>query len=260
VTGDELRATYDAVLVATGAQLQRDLNLPGADLAGVIPAMRYLVGRNRAVAGRPVAGDRSSAAEKHVVVLGGGDTSADCLGCALREGARTVTEIAHGPTPPAQRTPLRTWPDWPFLLRTYAAHQEGGTREWQCETTHLTGEEGTVRELHGRRLAFDGFDGVGARPDPRPTGEHVTLPADLVLVAVGFTGVEDDPLYGQLGLHLRAGTVSAGAGGETGIAGVHAAGDCVRGADLIVTAIAEGRAAAQAIHARMCAEAAEAVA
>ncbi len=247
----DLAARFDAVLLATGAQRHRPLDLPGAGLHGVEPAMAYLTGRNRHVAGG--AGPAAiTAAGKDVVVIGGGDTSADCLGCALREGARSVTEIAHGPTPPAARTPLATWPDWPFLLRTYAAHQEGGSREWEVEPTLLAGN-GAVRAVHGRRVAYPGFAGVGPRPQPAPTGEDAVFPADLVLVAVGFAGVEDDPVYAQLGVDAASGTVAAGPGGETGVPGVHAAGDCVRGADLIVTAIADGRVAAAAVHARLAA-------
>jgi glutamate synthase (NADPH/NADH) small chain len=244
----DLAARFDAVLLATGAQRHRPLDLPGAGLHGVEPAMAYLAGRNRHVAGR--AGPAAvTAAGRDVVVIGGGDTSADCLGCALREGARSVTEIAHGPTPPAARTPLATWPEWPFLLRTYAAHEEGGRREWQVEPTSLAGGGGAVTAVHGRRVDYAGFAGVGPRPAPVPTGEEAVFPADLVLVAVGFAGVEDDPVYAQLGVDVTAGTVAAGPGGETGVPGVYAAGDCVRGADLIVTAIAEGRAAAAAVHA-----------
>jgi glutamate synthase (NADPH/NADH) small chain len=229
---DGLAARFDAVVLATGAQRQRPLLLPGADMHGVEPAMAYLAGRNRSVAGRPPPA-AITAAGKHVVVLGGGDTSADCLGCALREGALSVTEIAHGPTPPARRTPLATWPEWPFLLRTYAAHQEGGRREWELEPTALAGEDGAVRIVHGRRV----------------TGAEAAFPADLVLVAIGFAGVEDDPVYRGLGVDVGAGVVAAAAGGVTAVPGVFAAGDCVRGADLIVTAIAEGRAAAAAVHA-----------
>jgi glutamate synthase (NADPH/NADH) small chain len=195
-----------------------------------------------------------------VVVLGGGDTSADCLGCALREGARSVTEIAHGPTPPARRTPLATWPQWPFVLRAHAAHHEGGSREWELEPTALVGDAGAVRAVQGRRVAYAGFDGVGPRPEPRATGEVAAFPADLVLVAIGFAGVEADPVYGQLGVDVEPGTVSAGVGGTTGVPGVFAAGDCVRGADLIVTAIAEGRAAAACIHAHLAQTAAGAAA
>jgi glutamate synthase (NADPH/NADH) small chain len=228
---DDLAARFDAVLLATGAQRQRPLRLPGADLHGVEPAMAYLTGRNRSIAGRPPAA-AITAARKHVVVLGGGDTSADCLGCALREGAASVTEIAHGATPPARRTPLATWPEWPALLRTYPAHEEGGRREWELEPTAIAGADGGVRVVHGRRV-----NGAGA-----------AFAADLVLVAIGFAGVEDDPFYGRLGVDVTGGTVAAGIGGETGVPGVFAAGDCVRGADLIVTAIADGRAAAAAVH------------
>jgi glutamate synthase (NADPH) small chain len=231
---DDLAARFDAVLLATGAQRQRPLRLPGADLHGVEPAMAYLAGRNRAVARRPPAA-AITAAGKHVVVLGGGDTSADCLGCALREGALSVTEIAHGPTPPARRTPLATWPEWPFLLRTYPAHHEGGSREWELEPTALAGADGAVHRVHGRRA----------------TGAEAAFPAGLVLVAIGFAGVEDDPVYVQFGVDVANGTVAAGPGGDTGVPGVFAAGDCVRGADLIVTAIADGRAAAAAVHAQL---------
>ena len=251
----DLAARFDAVLLATGAQRHRPLDLPGAGLHGVEPAMAYLAGRNRHVAGdaRPAA---ITAAGKDVVVIGGGDTSADCLGCALREGARSVTEIAHGPTPPAGRTPLATWPDWPFLLRTYAVHEEGGRREWEVEPTAIAGSAGTVTAVHGRRVTYPGFTGVGRRPTATATGQEAVFPAGLVLVAVGFAGVEDDPVYAQLGVTVEGGTVSAGPGGDTGVPGVFAAGDCVRGADLIVTAIAEGRAAAAAVHARLAARAA----
>jgi glutamate synthase (NADPH) small chain len=162
-----------------------------------------------------------------------------------------VTEIAYGPTPPLRRAPLHTWPEWPFVLRAYAAHDEGGRREWQVEPTAITGEGGTVGAVHGRRVEFAGFDGLGRRPAARATGAEAIFAADLVLVAIGFTGVEDEPVFGQLGVSVAAGTVAARPGGATDVAGVYAAGDCVRGADLIVTAIAEGRAAAAGIHARL---------
>jgi glutamate synthase (NADPH/NADH) small chain len=247
----DLAARFDAVLLATGAQRHRPLDLPGAGLRGVEPALHYLTGRNRSVAaGGPGAG-AITAAGKDVVVLGGGDTSADCLGCALREGARSVTEIAHGPTPPGRRTPLATWPQWPFVLRTHAAHQEGGRREWELEPTAIAGAAGGVRAVHCRRVAYAPYDGVGPRPQGRSTGAEELFPADLVLVAIGFSGVEADPVYAQLGLDGQRDTVAVAAGGATAVPGVFAAGDCVRGADLIVTAVAEGRAAAAAIHANL---------
>jgi glutamate synthase (NADPH) small chain len=243
----ELRAQVDAVVLATGAQRHRDLPLPGRDLAGIEYAMPYLTGRNRALAG--VGGGAAiSAAGRRVIVIGGGDTSADCLGCAHREGAASVAELAHGPQPPEARTPQATWPEWPFLLRTYAAHGEGGERVFAFETVAFEGEAGRLTGLRGRRVEFPDADGV-RKPPPgssRQVGPAEVLPADLVLLAIGFTGVEsDDPVYA--GVDLVEGRTVAVDGHATSLAGVFAAGDCVLGADLVVTAIAEGREAARAV-------------
>ena len=237
--GDDVRDRFDAVVLATGAQRHRRLDVPGAGLPGIEHAMSYLVQRNRRVAGRPLDGPEITARDKHVIVIGGGDTSADCLGCALREGARSVTEVAHGPLPPRRREPLATWPEWPPLLRTYPAHEEGGSREWQLEPVEIEAGTAGVRAVRARRVAFPGLTAVGPRPAPAATGDEVALPADLVLVAIGFAGVESDPVYAACGAEIgdRGTVVSTPAG-------VFAAGDCVRGADLVVTAIAEGRRAA----------------
>jgi glutamate synthase (NADPH/NADH) small chain len=245
----ELRARHDALVLATGAQAHRRLALPGAELAGVHLAMEYLVQQNRRVAGLPVAAPELSARGLRVAILGGGDTSADCLGNVLREGCVSVVEIAHGPTPPRQRDPQRTWPEWPFLLRTYPAHEEGGEREWQLETIALEGEDGRVRRLRARRVEFPGFAETGRRQPLAVPGGEVVLDVDLVLVAVGFSGVErGDPLYGQLGLELGPReTVPVDETFATAVPGLFAAGDCVRGADLIVQAIADGREAARAL-------------
>ncbi|MDX6629306.1 MAG: glutamate synthase small chain [Gaiellales bacterium] len=245
----ELRARHDALVIATGAQSHRALTLPGAELAGVHLAMEYLVQQNRRVAGLPVTGPALSARGLRVAILGGGDTSADCLGNVLREGCASVVEIAHGPTPPLERDPQRTWPEWPFLLRTYPAHEEGGEREWQLESFTLEGDGGRVQRLRARRVEFPGFAETGKRqPSPVPGGE-VVLDVDLVFVAIGFTGVErDDPLYGQLGLELGPrDTLPVDGTFATALPGVFAAGDCVRGADLIVQAIADGREAARSV-------------
>jgi glutamate synthase (NADPH/NADH) small chain len=249
VAFEELRERHDSLVLATGAQRHRALTLPGAELAGVHLAMEYLVQQNRRVAGLPVPGPELSAKGMRVAILGGGDTSADCLGNVLREGCASVLEIAHGPTPPNERDPQRTWPEWPFLLRTYPAHEEGGEREWQLETHALEGDQGRVRRLLARRVEFPGFAETGLRqPVPVPGGE-VVLDVDLVFVAIGFTGVEsDDPLYDQLGLELGPrNTLPVGGEFATPIPGVFAAGDCVRGADLIVQAIADGREAARSV-------------
>ena len=245
---EDLRARFDAVLLATGAQRHRPLPVEGAELAGVVNAMPYLVQQNRRVAGLPVDGPEISARGLRVAVIGGGDTSADCLGNALREGAEVVYEIAHGPTPPRERTPHRTWPEWPFLLRTYAAHLEGGVREWQFQTTRLVGRDGRVTGLQGRRVEFPGFAETGVRGAPVPTGDELELAVDLVLVAIGFAGLEEDPLYDQLGAGGGSrSTLAVDRSYATDVEGVFAAGDCVRGADLIVTAIADGREAARGV-------------
>jgi glutamate synthase (NADPH/NADH) small chain len=253
VAGDGLLARFDAVLLATGAQRQRRLSLPGADLDGVELAMPYLVGRNRDVAGLPAGGREISARGRSVVVLGGGDTSADCLGNALRDGARMVVEVAHGPLPPAKRTPLQTWPEWPFVMRSHPVHDEGGTREWQLEPERIEGTDGCVTGVRARRREYPGYAGVGPRPAAVQTAETVLLPADLVLVAIGFEGVEPGPVFDGLGVAVAdTGLVAVDDRYATRVEGVFAAGDCVRGADLIVTAVADGREAARRIDLHLC--------
>ena len=179
-----------------------NLPLPAPSLAGVHLAMEYLPQCNRRVAGLEVEARELSARGLRVVVLGGGDTSADCLGNVLREGCASVIEIAHGPTPPRERSPQRTWPDWPFLLRTYPAHEEGGVREWQLSTLAIEGD--AARRAAVARAArvprFRGDRRAGASDE----AEEVVIEVDIVLVAIGFTGVEHDadPLYAQLGVEL----------------------------------------------------------
>jgi glutamate synthase (NADPH/NADH) small chain len=245
---DELRAGVDAVVLATGAQHHRDLAIPGRDLDGVHYAMNYLVQQNRRVAGRPIEGPEITAKGKRVIILGGGDTSADCLGNAIREGAVSVHEIAHGPTPPSDRTPMKSWPEWPKVMRSYAAHEEGGERVWQFVTERLEGD-GKVERLVGYKVEFPGYEETGRRDPVVVEGSGVELEADLVLLAIGFTGTEDDPLYAQAGVErTERGTVRTD-GFATTTPGVFACGDNVRGADLIVTAIADGRQCAAAVHA-----------
>ena len=216
-----LREQYDAVVLATGAQRHRDLGLPGRELAGIEFAMPYLTACNRRAAGLDAA--PIHAAGRRVAILGGGDTSADCLGSAHREGCASVVEVAHGVEPPVERSPLATWPAWPRLKRSYAAHLEGGDRHYAFETVEFVGRDGQVTALRAA------------------TGAEIE--ADLVLIAVGFTGVED-----ALGVALTArSTMAVDDAFRTSLDGVFAAGDCVRGADLIVTAIAEGRECARTV-------------
>jgi glutamate synthase (NADPH) small chain len=226
----ELQAAHDAVLLATGAQRHRDLALPGRELAGVALAMDYLTDRNRSLAGLPPRATLS-AAGRHLVILGGGDTSADCLGNALREGAASVTEVAHGAMPPAERTPQETWPEWPRILRSHPVHHEGGERRWGLETVRFEGRGGQVSAIVGTPIG-------GAAAE--------TLHADLVLLAIGFAGVEHGPLMDDVRVG-PLGRVAVDRRHSTSVPGIFAAGDCVLGADLIVSAIAQGRSAAAAI-------------
>ncbi len=250
---DVLLARFDAVLLATGAQRQRELDVPGAGLRGVELAMPYLVGRNRALAGLPAGDSAITATGRRVVILGGGDTSADCLGNALREGAGSVVEVAHGPLPPADRSPLATWPEWPFVRRRHPVHDEGGSRQWQLEPEAFEGRDGHVAGVRVRRLDYPGYSGLGPRPTPVVGHSPELLEADLVLVAIGFAGVERDPAYDQLGVAVGTrGSLAVDAGYGTGVDAVFAAGDCVRGADLIVSAIADGREAARCVDVYLC--------
>ncbi|MBC7895774.1 MAG: glutamate synthase subunit beta [Cytophagaceae bacterium] len=228
-----LRADFDAVLIATGARQARDLVVEGRDLAGVERAMDFLSLQNRVEAGDGVdVPKRLSARGKHVIVIGGGDTGSDCVGTCHRQGARSVLQVEVLAQPPVSRDASTPWPLWPLQLRTSHAHLEGGQRQWEVRTTRIVGSGGKVRAVQAMRGA----------------GETVTLPADLVLLAMGFTGVEPSPLYEVLGATLgpRA-TVPTDRTHATVTEGVFAAGDARRGASLIVWAIREGRDAAAAI-------------
>jgi glutamate synthase (NADPH/NADH) small chain len=241
-TVEELRSEFDAVVLAVGAWQGRDLPVPGRELDGVHFAMEYLVQQNRRVAGLPVEEPEITARDKRVVILGGGDTSADCLGNAHREGAASVQVITHGPQPPESPDPLE-WPDWPFVLHTYPAHEEGGERKWSIGITGFSGN-GRVERLHC----------VQTRRTPDRRTEHIPgtefeIEADLVLLAIGFTGPVRDRLLEDLGLEFgpRGAIATRDGGFATGVPDVFVAGDAKLGADLIVTAIAEGRKAAREV-------------
>jgi len=241
ITGDELRDQYDAVVIATGSTIPRDLPVPGRELDGVHFAMEYLEQRNRFVAGDdpPPALQRISAAGEHVVIIGGGDTGADCLGNSHREHPASVTQFELLPEPPPERPDDRTpWPQWPLIMRTSGAHEEGGDRRYSVMTTHLTGQDGKVKELHGHEVG------------PPPTfekieGSEFTIPAELVLLAMGFLHPQHEGLVEQLGVELDGRGNVADDDFATSVPGVFACGDARRGQSLIVWAIAEGRQAAR---------------
>ncbi|WP_309130162.1 glutamate synthase subunit beta [Brevibacterium sp.] len=233
ISFDELRARFDAVVLCTGATVPRDMDLPGRELKGIEFAMDYLVPSNRAQAGDDV--DLIDAEGKHVIIIGGGDTGADCLGTALRQQAASVTTLAIGEQPPADRPAEQPWPTVPRIFEVQSSHEEGGTRRYLSSTIGFeSGAEGRVTGLRLSRTQF--VDGARI---PTPGTEH-TLPADLVLLALGFSGPEtqDFELDTDRGRFTRSGDYSATA------PGTFVAGDAGRGQSLIVWAIAEGRAAA----------------
>ena len=239
VTWTELHERYDAVIVATGAPVGRDLPIAGRELSGIHFAMDYLVPSNRAVAGEDPL-DHIDVAGKNVIILGGGDTGADCLGTALRQGALSVTTLAIGKRPPVERPVTQPWPMDPQLFEVQSAHEEGGERTYLASTVEFLGNE--HGELTGLVVAETEFVDGARRP---LAGSEKTLPADVVLLALGYTGVESSVLVDQLNIDLSSrGTVARNSTYDTNIPGVFVAGDAGRGASLIVWAIAEGRAAA----------------
>jgi glutamate synthase (NADPH/NADH) small chain len=239
LTGDKLRARYDAVVLAIGSTLPRDLPVPGCELGGVHQAMEYLPQSNRASLGQEVA-DQVTAAGKDVVIIGGGDTGADCLGTAIRQGARSVTQLEILAQPPEARPDHQPWPTYPMIFRVSSAHEEAGDRVYAVSTQQFLGDDdGRVRAL---RLVD-----VDASFKPVPDSER-EIPAQLVLLAMGFTGPQREGVVEQLGVELdERGNVARDASYASSVDGVFVAGDAGRGQSLIVWAIAEGRAAAAAV-------------
>lgn len=243
IKGDELVRDYDAVLLATGAEQHRDLDIPGRELNGIHFAMDYLTQQNKRGAGDRFPGSAEILATgKRVIIIGGGDTGADCLGTAHRQKAASVHQLQIHPMPPEDRHHTTPWPLWPLQLRIEAAHEEGGAREWSVLTTHFSGDEnGNVRKLHCVR--------VGPKPAlERVPGSEFYLDADLVLIAIGFSGPVRKGLLEQLpfAVDLR-GNLQTDATYMTSVPGVFSAGDARRGQSLVVWAIAEGRKAAHHI-------------
>jgi len=242
ITGEQLRAEFDAILLAGGAENPRDLPVPGRELKGIHFAMEFLPQQNKRCAGDEVP-NQILATGKSVVIIGGGDTGADCLGTSHRQKAASVHQFEILPCPPPERAPQTPWPLWPLQLRVESSHEEGGIRDWSIATTRFTGDEkGNVKKLHAVRV------GPPPKFEPLP-GSEFTLDADLVLLAMGFTGPRPGGILDQLGVTLDArGNVAANADYSTNVPGVFAAGDMRRGQSLIVWAIAEGRQAAEGLN------------
>jgi glutamate synthase (NADPH/NADH) small chain len=244
ISSESIRDDFDAMVVAVGAEEPRLLHVPGGNLSGIHIAMDYLVQQNRRVAGERVdASSTITAAGKKVVIIGGGDTGADCYGNVIREGCASVQQLYVYPQPPADRPHGNPWPDWPLILRTYPAHEEGGSRDFGIMVTAFGGENGAVNTLHARRVE-PRYENGGRRFEPI-SNEEITIDADLVLIAIGFAGPSTG-LVDDLGLPRDPRTnVIVDKEFTTTVPGVFAAGDVVRGASLIVWAIADGRIAAR---------------
>ena len=247
ITVGELRAEFDAVCVATGAGNARDLRVPGRVLNGIHLAMDFLASQNRRIAGEARAGTGREARDKRVVIIGGGDTGSDCAGTCLRQGARSVRQFELLPQPPIDRAESTPWPLWPMQLRTSHAHEEGCDREWSVATTAFTGENGRVQRIHAVRLETQLTSDGSVSYVPIP-GTEFEMDADLVLLAMGFTGPVKSRLLNDLSLELDGrGNILTDGSHQTCVPGVFAAGDAHRGASLIVWAIREGRDAAESI-------------
>jgi len=242
----ELRRQHHAVVLCGGASQPRDLKVPGRDLKGVHFAVDYLTQANRAAVGETVDG-QILATGKDVVILGGGDTGADCLGTAVRQGARSIRQFELLPRPPRERAPDNPWPEWHRIFMVASAHEECEVRDYGIETLKLTGEDGVLKRLHAHRL--DWSPGPNGRPQPRPiAGSEFDVPCDLLFLAMGFVGAEKPGLLEQLGVELTdRQNVRHAPNRMTSVPGVFVAGDMARGQSLIVWAIAEGRTAARGV-------------
>jgi glutamate synthase (NADPH/NADH) small chain len=250
VTAEELRREFDAVLLAGGAQQPRDLVVEGRDLHGIHYAMEFLTQQNRRCAGDTIDPAQAiDASGKHVVVIGGGDTGADCVGTALRQGARSVTSLELMPRPSLTRPSDNPWPEWPNTLRTSSSHEEGGERIYGVLTRRLVDDEhGHVRALEAVQVNWR-KDETGRMQMDEVAGSMFTLPCDLVLLAMGFLGPIKGGMLEQFGVQLNSrGTLVTDQGKMTSVPGIFAAGDMSRGQSLVVWAIAEGRAAAEGIN------------
>jgi glutamate synthase (NADPH) small chain len=240
IPASDLRKEFDAILLTGGAENPRDLTVPGRELRGIHFAMEYLPQQNKRIAGDEVRG-QILATGKRVVIIGGGDTGADCLGTAHRQQAASVTQFEIMPMPPQERHATTPWPLWPLQLRTESAHEEGGIRDWAVNTTKFTGDaQGNVKQLHAIRV------GPPPKFEAMP-GTEFTIDADLVLLALGFTGPVKHGMIEQLGVELDTRSNVATRNYMSSVPGVFAAGDMRRGQSLVVWAISEGRSAAKAV-------------
>lgn len=249
VSARYMRRTFDAVLLATGAGVPRDLSVPGRDLKGIHFAMEFLVQQNRRNAGEILPREDQILAEgKNVVVIGGGDTGSDCIGTARRQGAKEIVQIEILPRPPDRRVPANPWPTWPHIVTTSSSQEEGCRRLWGVATQAFIGAERNVRKLRCVSLEGSEPDETGRRSSAGQGGSAFEIDADLVLLAMGFVHLEHGPLVEELGLERdERGNLRVALNYMTSVPGVFAAGDSILGASLVVRSIDSGRLAAAAV-------------
>jgi glutamate synthase (NADPH/NADH) small chain len=248
VSARYLRDRFDAICVTVGAGVPRDLPVPGREFDGVHFAMEFLTQQNRRLAGLPFHQPPITAKDKSVIIIGGGDTGADCVGTAIRQGAESVEQLEILPRPPEGLNDSTPWPEYPHILRTNASHEEGGTRRWCVATKSLEGEDGRVQRLNGIEVEWIP-DPDGGRPTMQEKpGSEFELKADLVLLAMGFTQPDHNGLLDSLGVEYDArGNVLVGERQATSVPGIWAGGDTATGAWLVVHAVAAGRRMARAV-------------
>ena len=240
--GDELKERYDAIVLAVGSTIGRELPVPGRELGGIHQAMEFLPQANRIALGRHV-DDQISAKGKHVVIIGGGDTGADCLGTAIRQQPKSIVQLEIMPTPPDERPENQPWPTYPMIYRVSSAHEEAGERVYSVSTSEFIGDyDDNVASLRMSEVRFEGGKIIPIE------GTEREIPAELVLLAMGFVGPETDTVISQLGVALdERGNVARDEDYATDVDGVFVCGDAGRGQSLIVWAIAEGRACAAGV-------------
>ncbi len=252
ISTQQLMNDFDAIALTGGSEQSRDLPVPGRDLEGVYFAMQFLPQQNRRDAGDMVPADLSiTATDKHVIVIGGGDTGSDCIGTSIRQGCKSVTQLEILPKPPEQEDKALTWPDWPNKMRTSSSQEEGAKRDWSVATKEFIGENGKLRKIRCIRVEWS-KDEQGAWQMSEVEGSEFELDADLVLLAMGFVHPVQEGLLNDLGLAYDArGNVKGDTEGtdayKTSIDKVFAAGDMRRGQSLVVWAIREGRQCARAV-------------
>ena len=251
ISAKELCSKFDAVVLCGGAEQPRDLPVEGRQLKGVHFAMEYLTQQNRINRGGKIdPQERIIAKDKHVIVLGGGDTGSDCVGTANRQGAKSIKQFELLPRPPKERDPHNPWPQWALIERTSTSHEEGVERDYCIMTKSFSGENGTAKKLHAVRLEFGASDPqTGRRSMTEIPDSAFAIEADLGLLAMGFLGPVKNGMIDELGVELDArGNVKADKNKMTSVPGVFTAGDMTRGQSLVVWAIQEGRVAADGVH------------